>query len=299
MLSVHTGKLQQTLALCNQTSSHIQLLPYYFYHDQLNYKNHQLINDMAKLQSYLEESKEAYELAEEDIANIATDVIERVTQVFQILAAPVKEPFWDFSCGKWNGTHRFHTSISPSKSLDDYIKNGVCFGAFGSASILDYQIGKTMKFAKAQGNLSFGNVEGNTDLHIQLYDEDKKINPEVNLEVGGNASIGEAKGLLRIGTENFNVEGEVSGKAGVAYGEAKITANKEEITMKADVGIAALQGEAEGGFNFFGAKITVTGTGELGALGAGVEFSSKKGELEFGGKASFLAGIGLKVKVEY
>ena len=181
-----------------------------------------------------------------------------------------------------NGTHRFHTSISPSKSLDDYIKNGVCFGAFGSASILDYQIGKTMKFAKAQGNLSFGNVEGNTDLHIQLYDEDKKINPEVNLEVGGNASIGEAKGLLRIGTENFNVEGEVSGKAGVA-----------------DVGIAALQGEAEGGFNFFGAKITVTGTGELGALGAGVEFSSKKGELEFGGKASFLAGIGLKVKVEY
>mgnify|MGYP000635867762 CR=1 FL=1 len=57
MLSVHTGKLQQTLALCNQTSSHIQLLPYYFYHDQLNYKNHQLINDMAKLQVILKNPK--------------------------------------------------------------------------------------------------------------------------------------------------------------------------------------------------------------------------------------------------
>ena len=103
---------------------------------------------------------------------------------------------------------------------------------------------------------------------------------------------------MRIGTDNINVEGEVTGQVGVAYGEAKITINKEEVTMKTDIGIAALHGEVKGGFNFFGAKITVTGSGELGALGVGAGFSSKDGELEFGGNASLLAGIGWKVKVE-
>lgn len=299
MLNVHTGKLQQALTLCNQTSSKIQSLPYYFYHDQLNYKNRQLIDDMEKLQNYLETSKEAYEQAEEDIVNFSIDVFQRISQIFHLGSAPVKPSFWDTSQKLWNTTHRFHTSISPSKTWDDYVKNGICFGAFGSASILDYQIGKTMKYAKAQTNISFGNIEGNADLHIQAFDEDKKINPEVKLEIGGNASIGQAKGLLRIGTDNINVEGEATGQVGVAYGEAKFVANKEEVTMKADIGVAALHGEVKGGFNFLGMKVTITGSGELGALGGGAEFSSKAGEVEFGGNASFLAGIGFKVKLEY
>lgn len=299
MLNVHTGKLQQTLTLCNQTNSQIQVLPYYFYHDGLHHKTQQLISDMEKLQRFLQTSKTAYEQAEEEINDISVDTFQRITQIFQLAKAPVKEPFWTTSSTLWKTSHRFHTSISPSKSWDDYVKNGVCFGAFGAVSYLDLQAVKTMKYARAQGNLSFGNIEGNADLHIQVFDENKNIDPEVNIDVGGKASIGEAKGLLSLGGENIHVDGEVSGKAGVAYGEAKMVINKEEITMKADIGVAALQGDVKGSFSFFGMKVTITGSGEVGALGVGGEFSSKDGELEFGGKFSLLAGLGFKVKLEY
>ena len=119
------------------------------------------------------------------------------------------------------------------------------------------------------------------------------------MEAEAEAALAQLKAGLDIGTSYVHAGIEASVGVGVAKGAAKAVIKKDEVTLKGEIGVAAVQGEVKGKFSLFGADITLSGTGELGAAGVGAEFSSKTGEVEFGGKASLLAGLGFKVKINY
>ena len=129
--------------------------------------------------------------------------------------------------------------------------------------------------------------------------EDASLCQAAAEEAEGKASLVELKAGVDIGNSYVYAQGSGAVGIGVVKGEVKTVISKEEITVKANVGAAAIQGEVKGKISIFGCTITLTGIGEVGSIGAGVEFSSKTGEIEFGGKASFLAGLGFKVNIDY
>lgn len=265
MLADHTAALKKDLTrLCDFLSSSVQ---------QSEQVEKELYQKAAKLAAYAPSSlKESGSFAAEAIS-------------------PVKTETMKFS-------HRFHHSISSSKNLFSYVKNGVCAGVFLGFDALKYSVGKDMKYLQADGSVAFGHAKLSADAKASLY-KDKKFQPHVELKAGAEAALAAVRGALRIGNEYLHADGEVDVGIGAVSGEAKAVISKEEFTLKAEAGAAAVKGEVKGGITIFGITIQAIGTAEIGAVGAGVEFSSKKGEFSIGGKASLLAGLGFKIKVTY
>lgn len=195
-------------------------------------------------------------------------------------------------------THRKHSTFNSNRTLIDYLKNGICGGIYGGFSAFKVQAGKNLKYAQGDVSLAIGTANASLDVKGSLYDDDKFL-PSLKIETEASAMLAQAKAMINLGNKYISATGEASVAVGAVCGSAKAVINKEEVTLKAEVGAAAVRGEVKGTFSIFGFKISATGIGELGAAGASAEFSSKKGEFEFGGKASLLAGLGFKIKVTY
>ncbi|WP_115714523.1 hypothetical protein [Amedibacterium intestinale] len=195
-------------------------------------------------------------------------------------------------------THRFHHSLSPSKNLFSYLKNGVCAGIFAGFTAYKASLTTSKKYLNAGTSLSLGSAGLSMDAKVVPM-LNGKFDPHLELRAEAQAALAEVKAFGSIGNTFIHADTEGKVGVGVATGEAKAVINKEEISLKAEGSVAALRGEVKGSFTIFGITIEATGSGEVGALGGGVEFSSKSGEFTIGGKASLVAGLGFKIKVKY
>ena len=154
------------------------------------------------------------------------------------------------------------------------------------------------KYLNAGTSLSLGSADLSMDAKVVPM-LNGKFDPHLELRAEVQAALAEVKAFGSIGNTFIHADAEGKVGVGVATGEAKAVINKEEISLKAEGSVAALRGEVKGSFTIFGITIEATGSGEVGALGGGVEFSSKSGEFTIGGKASLVAGLGFKIKVKY
>lgn len=195
-------------------------------------------------------------------------------------------------------THRFHHSLSPSKNLFSYLKNGVCAGIFAGFTAYKASLTTSKKYLNAGTSLSLGSADLSMDAKVVPM-LNGKFDPHLELRAEAQAALAEVKAFGSIGNTFIHADAEGKVGVGVATGEAKAVINKEEISLKAEGSVAALRGEVKGSFTIFGITIEATGSGEVGALGGGVEFSSKSGEFTIGGKASLVAGLGFKIKIKY
>lgn len=195
-------------------------------------------------------------------------------------------------------THRFHTTFKKDRGLMDYLRNGACFGIFGGFDLLHTHVGTDMKYLQAGGDVRIGSAHVSADAKAMLYD-DGKLDPALDLNAEVGAVIGSATAYLNIGNDYVSAKGEAGVEVGRASAQAKAVIKKDEISFKAEAGAAAVRGQIKGTFSIFGLKITATGIGDVGSVGASAEFSSKKGEFEFGTSASLLAGLGFKIHVSY
>ena len=195
-------------------------------------------------------------------------------------------------------THRFHHSLSPSKNLFSYLKNGVCAGIFAGFTAYKASLTTSKKYLNAGTSLSLGSADLSMDAKVVPM-LNGKFDPHLELRAEAQAALAEVKAFGSIGNTFIHADAEGKVGVGVATGEAKAVINKEEISLKAEGSVAALRGEVKGSFTIFGITIEATGSGEVGALGGGVEFSSKSGEFTIGGKASLVAGLGFKIKGKY
>lgn len=264
---------------------------------RLSWLHTELYTDLQRLCAYLQQIIIQTEQAERSLQTKAnTDEQDDTT-------APVAATLADVLLGSLRKdvmklTTRFHHSLSPSKNLFSYLKNGVCAGIYAGFDAMKYTIGKSMKYLQTNASLALGKAHISLDAKATLFD-DKKFTPALTLSAVGKAALAECKAVLSIGNDYVHADGEASVGVGVISGEAKAVINKEELTLKAEAGAAAVRGEAKASFTIFGITIEAIGSAELGAIGAGAEFSSKKGEFTIGGKASLLAGLGFKIRVKY
>lgn len=199
---------------------------------------------------------------------------------------------------KINVYHHFHTSIRKDKSIISYLKNGACVGIFAGIDVLKFQKKYNSKYVNGKINTVLGNAQISGDAKATLFD-DKKFRPGLMLTGEASASLIKNQTNVSLGNSHIRADGELDVQVGCAKAEGMAVINKEEITIKGDVGMVAVKGEAKGSITLFGVTISATGTAELGSIGASAEFSSKKGEFSFGAKGSLIAGLGFRIKVNY
>lgn len=305
MIKIHTGKLlqlQQTTQHTWKQSSRLRPSLNQLQHilgqtsqlSRLSLLQRQLEAQLYQLQGYFHDSQLQYESMEQRL-------LHKAAQLRQV-ATPSSDSDWQDAWytrkDSWKTTHRTHTTFGSGRSLVDYAKNGICAGIFGGFDAFRYTLGRDSKYTSANAQFALGSARVSADGKAMLYEEGT-WNPQLQLEAEAQAALAQLKAGFDIGTSYVHAGIEASVGVGVAKGSAKAVIKKDEVTLKGEIGVAAVQGEVKGKFSLFGADITLSGTGELGAAGVGAEFSSKKGEVEFGGKASLLAGLGFKVKIIY
>ena len=190
-----------------------------------------------------------------------------------------------------------HTSIRKDKSIVSYLKNGVCVGGLVRASCCEWNH-QSHDFVSHKEKISVGNASIKGDAKCTFF-TGKKFDLGLHLLAEANASIASAGVSVAKNYRFLQAEGSTKAQVGVASAQARALVDRNGIDLKAEVGVAAFKGEATGKITILGVSISTTGTYEVGSVGIGAEFTSKKGEFTFGGKASLFAGAGFKVHVDY
>ena len=128
---------------------------------------------------------------------------------------------------------------------------------------------------------------------------DGQFDPELSLTAKAEATgiSGSAEG--QIGNDDNNVHGTVEGAVGTASAEATGMIGMDGVGAHVEAGAAVFQGEVEGGFSIFGVNFDASIEGEALSVGAEADFGVTKDEIEVGGKLSFLAGLGLNLKISW
>lgn len=309
MLTVDTRKQKAFLTTCHQLSTlplrkslqNQYLYTQSFLHKQklqqlLMYES-SLSQSLTQLKQYIQTSLQSYETLEQQL-QIQASNLASVYLSGAVIAKATSSSNTTFTKDQLGFTYDFSHNISLSKDPKSYLTKGITMNLDTEFYGLQYKAEKQSKYLK--GSAAFALVKGeiDTEAKIVLFQDDK-FNPVLHLSVAGEAALASASVGASLGNRYVNAQMEGKVGLGVAYGEATAVISTEEVTMKAEVGAAAVKGEVSGGITLFGLNISLTGSGELGAVGASAEFSKKEGEFTFGGKASLIAGLGFKITVKY
>jgi len=206
--------------------------------------------------------------------------------------------------GTWNLLTKdvYHDSAYQgfqNRSLRSLMEKGIT--ASGYAGLHLVRLSRTDKVGdfKGKAEFSLGNAEVSGKVHAVLFDNKHRFQPELQAQV--NASVSAFTSLIQLNWHNDVISTEVSAKGdvGVMGAKGKAVINKKEVTLDGEIGVAAAHGEIKGQLHFFGATITLTAEGEVGAAGIGGTFSSTANSFEIGGKFSCLLGTGLNIKVDW
>lgn len=268
----------------------------------LRQKQNELQTSIKKTVQYLQNGQTLYEGVETSLQTYASNLAKGKQNAGKLpyvsIAADQKPSFGYVKTDFNKATKRFHTSFNKNKNIMSYLKNGVCVGLFGGYELACARAGFDKRYAQGEVGVKAGKAHVSADAKVLLF-QDKKFKPSLEVTAEAEAALAQGNASLRVGNDYLNAQGEVNVGLGVVKAGAKAVINKDEFTLKGEVGAAAVKGEAIGTISIFGIKITATATGELGAVGASAEFSSKKGEFSFGSKLSMIAGLGFKIKVNY
>ena len=135
-----------------------------------------------------------------------------------------------------------------------------------------------------------------------LWDEDGEFNPTLQGEVKAEASWLEARGDLKLGTENVYSKTELEGDVGVvsAVGKAEFAKDEDgtgyDIGIEGKLGASVFSGEVKQKFNVFGYELEISAEGQ--ALGVGAEakatYDSGNVEVKLGATAGVGGTVGIK-----
>ncbi len=153
-------------------------------------------------------------------------------------------------------------------------------------------------YSSFDSTLKLGNVRARGEAQVTIF-KDGKVDPKAEIDASLQMSLLSGTMSARMGTKDVYAYGKATGSVGTAYGNAHAVFSKDEQTLEMGLGVAALRGEVQGSFHFFGANITVTGEGTVGSAEANISYHHSAKEWEFGSKLGFIAGLGFKVRVSY
>ena len=201
---------------------------------------------------------------------------------------------------KWNHTSLDkHTSISDHKTLYSYWKNGVCAGGSLAYSFVDVNANYQSKYVNAKLSSDVLRANVAADGRLKFTSDGKTFMPTLIVSAKGSVALLQSGASLSLGTNNIHADFSGNADLGVAYAQAEAVFSLDEITLKGEVGAAAVKVSGKGSISLFGVTVSVTANTSFGSVGIGGEFSAKEGSLSFGADAALLAGVGLKVDIDY
>lgn len=192
-----------------------------------------------------------------------------------------------------------HTSLSEHKTLYSYWKNGVCAGGSMAFSAIDIHSNYQSKYVNAKLSGDVLRASASIDGRLKFTNDGKTFMPALIVSTKGSIALVQSGASLSLGNQQIHADFSGNADLGIAYAEAEAVFRQDEITLKGDVGAAAIKVSGKGSISLFGVTISVTAKTSLGSVGAGVEFSAKEGSLSFGADAALLAGVGLKFDIDY
>lgn len=154
------------------------------------------------------------------------------------------------------------------------------------------------RLASAYLDADVGKFKARGETKFSLY-KDQKLDPQAAIKAEASLSLLSGTIGARLGNSQIYGKAVARGTVGTAYTKCKAVLSSHEQTLDIGVGASALKGEVEASFNFFGAKVSLTGSGSIGSAEANLTYHHSAKEWEFGSKLGFIAGLGFKVKVEY
>ncbi len=159
------------------------------------------------------------------------------------------------------------------------------------------------EYVDAKGSLAAGKVDVDTTGKAILWNEDGKFDPTLEGEVKAEASWLEARGDVKIGTEDIYSKTEVEGDVGVVSAKGKIEFAKDEdgsgydIGGEAKLGASLFSGEIKQKFNVFGYELEISAEGQ--AVGLGAEAKAVYDSGSFEAKLGATAGVGGTVGIKF
>ncbi len=181
-------------------------------------------------------------------------------------------------------------SILTGKSVSGSLSANYALGATHSAWTTDTIVATT-----DVGALE-GSIQGKASLQVL---KDKKINPQLELEVSGKGHLvaGKLNASLKEGPFQANVA--ALGEVGAVYGSAKAAFSLDEQVLKAQVGAAVARGECSLAIELMGIKLTIGFSGSFGGIEAGFEYANKANQWTMGFNGALFAGGGLRIQLDY
>lgn len=138
-----------------------------------------------------------------------------------------------------------------------------------------------------RGSASFGVISGKT------------LSPRLDLEAQAYARIAGASGQIRVGNDIMAISARAIGEAGAVYGQASCVLAVDEQVLAARVGAAALRGECSAAFELAGVMVTVTTSGSIGGIEAGVGYENRAGKWSVDANGALFVGGGVRIEVDY
>lgn len=310
-------QLQTFLYQLKMMKLHSAVLPDRLHHElyALAQEGERVQNTLYRLDTYIKESKLLYEQLEaklqqqaQQLGSFSTGVLAIATSTASMLFPNAQETRINKTpsstqYGKWryhfldhylSATHNFNLA----RGLHSLLFSGVRGELETGAQLVNCS--RTDKFFGLynQAQFSVGTIAFCAQAKGVLF-EKQRFDPNLAFKV--NASAATARGLISSRWRNEYIEAKVSAQADVAVVGVKAEAvlNKEEITIKGEVGAALAHGEVKGVLNLFGVRITASAQGEVGGIGVGGNFSTTSHSFEIGGKLSCLLGGGANIKFEW
>lgn len=309
-------QIQTFLSQLKNMKLHSAILPDRLHHElyALAQDGEKIQNTLYRLDTYVKESRLLYEQLEEKLqrqaqqmGSYSTGLAATSTFATSILF-PTSQGNADkvtssSQYGKWRydffdhymiATHNFNLA----RGLHSLLFSGVRGELETGAQLVNCS--RTDKFLGLynQAQFSVGTIAFCAQAKGALFDK-QRFDPELAFKV--NASAATARGLISSRWRNEYIEAKVSAQADIAVAGVKAEAviNKEEITIKGEVGAALAHGEVKGVLNLFGVRITASAQGEVGGIGVAGNFSTTSHSFEIGGKLSCLLGGGANIKFEW
>lgn len=255
-------------------------------------------NDLEKIVEFIQQTIEKYESLEMSLLqrfskltnHNTTSNVGRIDDDFH-------ENMSNHS-GSFRHMMRFQHTLSANRSLKEYITNGI--KASGSYRFDLYHRTHSIqnKLFHFHSGMYAGTFKAGMYGQVQLFDK-YTISPALVLGAYTSMKMAEANVEADIGTKQLGAGAFANVEVGVASAEVKAVIKKDELSLKASVGAAVISGKVGFSFSVFGVDFKIAAEGELLSAGANAGFSTKSDGFSIEGKLSLIAGLGLKLDVDW
>ncbi|MEG1619715.1 MAG: hypothetical protein RR335_09180 [Eubacterium sp.] len=255
---------------------------------------------LVDTENLCETAEKNYPLKIDQMANAQLPKSKSIGSAISGLVISGLEPL-NHSDSTYAGTKLNYWGAEGSAQVDhkvDWKKGDVYTSMSGNVNIYGMQGETRIKQGLLEAGVmaTVGSIAASGNIKASLM-ENGRLNPRFSGNVLAEAKGVSVKSDMRYGNKDINGYLNTETVVGYAQASANGSIGIDGVKAGASVGAALVRGETKTGFEVFGIKVELATEAELLGAGASAQFELSDQSIEFGGKLSFIAGLGLRMKI--